>query len=128
MLIYHANWRSVYFDLFAFCLSTADPFVHPFTCILVSRRYRAGYKAALKELLFKLHGWICYCACQSKAKVEPLEYAGSGVGSDNFSNRGSRNQDTRGTLKNNVEITNSLAGRTSILRLGMILEAHEIEQ
>ena len=51
MLIYHVNWRSTYFDLLAFSLSTIDPFVHPVTCILVSQRYRAGYKAALKHII-----------------------------------------------------------------------------
>lgn len=75
MLIYHANWRSIYFDLFAFGLSTVDPFVHPVTCILVSRRYRAGYADAFKDIMSRIRGWIC--SFKPRARVDPLDYTPS---------------------------------------------------
>ncbi|CAH3161369.1 unnamed protein product [Porites evermanni] len=75
MLIYHANWRSIYFDLFAFGLSTVDPFVHPITCILVSRRYRAGYADAFKDIVSRIRGWIC--SFKPRTRVDPLDYTPS---------------------------------------------------
>ena len=119
MLIYHANWRSIYFDLFAFSLSTADPFVHPVVCILVSQRYRAGYKAAFKNILSTFYGWTCNCTCESKVNVHPMEYPGSGAGLDKLRNRVPW---THGNVN-----TMSLTDRPSIIRLGVIPEAEETQ-
>ena len=75
MLIYHANWRSIYFDWFAFGLSAVDPFVHPVTCILVSRRYRAGFADAFKDMVSRIRGWIC--SFKPRTIVDPLDYTPS---------------------------------------------------
>ena len=128
MLLYHANWLSVYFDLFAFSLSTADPFVHPVTCMLVSQRYRAGYKAAWKDILSKCQWWILRFACKSKVKVHVLEHGGSCEGLDSLSNHGSWKHETRRTRTNKGEKLESLSGIPSILRLGAILEVQEETQ
>lgn len=127
MLVYHLHWHSVYFDIFAFSLSTADPFVHPVTCILVSQRYRAGYKAALKDILSKLRRCIFRACrlCRSKAKVRALEYSNSYAGSDSLSNRGSRGLEIRRSLANNRKNSDSASGIPNVKGLGVILEGQE---
>ena len=121
MLIYHVNWHNAYFDFIAVCLSTADPFVHPVTCILVSQRYRAGYKAALRDILSRFRECICNCACASKVKVNPLNYTASDA--DSCSNRVTWSQESHGTLRNNCERTLSMnAEGPSTINLGVILE------
>ena len=128
MLLYHANWRSIYFDLFAFSLSTADPFVHPVTCLLVSQRYRAGYMAAWKDILSKFQWWVLRFVCKSKGKVHVLEHAGSCEGLDSLSKRGSWKHETRRTRRNKDDNMESLGGIPSIMRLGAILEVQEEAQ
>ena len=124
MLIYHANWRSIYFDLFAFGLSTVDPFVHPVTCILVSRRYRAGYADAFKDIVSRIRGWIC--SFKRRTRVDPQDYTSS---VSNTYNSGlihvTWQHESRVNLRNNCDNSEQCAtpkAHASVLRLDVIQE------
>ena len=126
MLVHHARQSSIYFDLLAFSLSTADPFVHPVTCLLVSQRYRAGYKAALTEMLSILGKWTCGCKRNSRVLAHPVRSIGSGVSQTDNQNR------NLATWKNSPKIngkntnTDSTA-RQTFLKLEVIVEAVETQ-
>ena len=124
MLIYRANWRSIYFDLFAFGLSTVDPFVHPVTCILVSRRYRAGYADAFKDIVSRIRGWIC--SFKPRTRVDPLDCTPS---VSNTYNSGlihvTWQHESRVNLRNNCDNSAQCAtpkAHASVLRLDVIQE------
>lgn len=127
MFIYHAHWSSIYFDLLAFSLSTADPFVHPVTCLLVSQRYRAGYKAAMKDILSILGKWICGCTCDSKVHAYPAHSVGSGVSQTDSHSRYHDTWNHSLSSKTKGRNARSDTARRNFLRLEVIVEAVETQ-
>ena len=125
MLIYHAHLSSIYFDLLAFSLSTADPFVHPVTCLLVSQRYREGYKAAMKDILSMLGKWKSGCMCDLKLHAHPTRSLSSGVSQSDSHNRnlGSWSH----SIKINGRNMKRNTARKNILKLEVIVEAVETQ-
>ena len=127
MLIYHAQWSSIYFDLLAFSLSTADPFVHPVTCLLVSQRYRAGYKAAMRDILSILRKWTCGCTCDSKVRVYPTQSIGSCVSQTDSHSRNLDTWNHSSNSKINGGRAKNDTARRNCLRLEVIVEAVETQ-
>lgn len=126
MFIYHAHLNSIYFDLLAFSLSTADPFVHPVTCLLVSQRYREGYKAAIRDILSMLGKWTSGCMCDSKVHVHPTHSLSGGVSQSDSHNRnlGSWSHSLK---KNGRNVKRNTAGG-NLLKLEVIVEAVETQE
>ncbi|XP_078361511.1 thromboxane A2 receptor-like [Oculina patagonica] len=114
MLIYHAHWSSIYFDLLAFSLSTADPFVHPVTCLLVSQRYRAGYKAAMKDIISILGKRVCGCTCDSRVHAYPAHSSVSQTDSH-----------SRSLHTLNHSLNSKISAGRNCIRLEVIVEAVE---
>jgi len=125
MLIYHAHFNSIYFDLLAFSLSTADPFVHPVTCLLVSQRYRQGYKAAMKNILSILGKWTSGSVCASKVHAHSTHSLSSSVSqSDSHSrNLGSWNHSIKINGRSVIRNTTT----RNFLQLEVIVEAVETQ-
>ena len=125
LLIYHAHLSSIYMDLLAFSLSTADPFVHPVTCLLVSQRYRQGYKAAMKNILSILGKWTSGPVCASKVHAHSTHSVSSGVSQlDNHNrNLGSWNN----SIKVNGRNVTRKTGTRNFLQLEVIVEAVETQ-
>ena len=125
MLIYYAHFNSIYLDILAFSLSTADPFVHPVTCLLVSQRYRLGYKAAMKNILSMLGKWTCGCVPASKVHAHSAHSLNSGVSQlDSHSrNLGNWNHAIKINGKN---VTRNTTTR-KFLQLEVIVEAVETQ-
>ena len=126
MLIYHAHFHSIYVDLLAFSLSTADPFVHPVTCLLVSQRYRQGYKAAMKNILSMLGKWTSGFVCASKVHAHSTHSLSSGVGQ---SDSHSRNRASSWNHSIKINERNVIRNTTSrnFLQLEVIVEAVETQ-
>lgn len=123
LLIYHAHLNSIYMDLLAFSLSTADPFVHPVTCLLVSQRYRQGYKAAVKNILSILGKWTIGSPCASK--VHAHSTLSSGVNQLDNQNR------NLGSWNHSIKVNGSNVTRNTVTRnffqLEVIVEAVETQ-
>ena len=124
-LIYHAHFHSIYLDILAFSLSTADPFVHPVTCLLVSQRYRQGYKAAMKNILSMLCKWTCGYGSASKVHPHSALSLKSGVNQlDNHSrNLGSLNHSIK--INERTQMRNNAT--SNFLQLEVIVEAVETQ-
>ena len=126
LLIYHAHLHSIYMDLLAFSLSTADPFVHPVTCLLVSQRYRQGYKAAMKNILSILGKWTSGSVCASKVHAHSTHSLSSGVNQLDSHNINLGRSWNHSIKVNGSNVTRNTATR-NFRQLEVVVEAVEMQ-